>query len=90
MAERDDAAETPLTVEESLEELEQLVVRLEHGEGDLEAALADFERGVGLVRSCTEMLSKMELRVQELVVTEDGEIVTNPFDEGDGGEDRDE
>ncbi len=90
MAERDDAAETPLTVEESLEELEQLVGRLEHGEGDLEAALADFERGVGLVRSCTEMLSKMELRVQELVVTEDGEIVTNLFDEGDGGEDRNE
>jgi exodeoxyribonuclease VII small subunit len=90
MAERDDAAETPLTVEESLEELEQLVGRLEHGDGGLEAALADFERGVGLVRSCTEMLSQMELRVQELVVTEDGEIVTNLFDEGDGGEDRDE
>ena len=32
----------------------------------------------------------MELRVQQLVVTEDGEIVSGPFGEDDGGEDDDE
>ncbi len=83
----EDERDAPSTVEGALEELERLVGRLEQGEGNLDEALDDFERGVGLVRSCTEMLGKMELRVQELVVTEDGEIVSGPFGEGDGGED---
>ena len=74
--------DAPPTVEAALEELERLVGRLEHGEADLEDALDDFERGVHLVRACTEMLTKMELRVQQLVVTEDGEIVTEPFGGG--------
>ena len=74
------------TVETALAELERLVGRLEHGEGGLEEALDDFEQGVHLVRACTDMLTKMELRVQQLVGTEDGEIVTEPFGD-DAGED---
>jgi exodeoxyribonuclease VII small subunit len=73
------------TVEEALGELETLVGRLEEGEGDLEQALSDFERGVHLVRACSDLLTKMELRVQQLVVTEEGEIVASPFD-SDGAE----
>ena len=65
--------------EAALAELEAIVQRLEHGEMTLEAALDDFERGIGLVRQCTNTLSSMELRVQRLVVTEDGEILTEPF-----------
>jgi exodeoxyribonuclease VII small subunit len=76
------------TVEEALAELEALVRRLEEGEGDLEQALSDFERGVHLVRSCGELLTTMELRVQQLVVTEDGEILAGPF--GADGSEEDE
>ncbi len=65
--------------EAALAELEAIVQRLEHGEMTLEAALDDFERGVRLVRHCTKTLNSMELRVQQLVVTEDGEILTEPF-----------
>lgn len=85
MGKSEPASDAP-TVEMALEELERLVGRLEHGEGDLEQALGDFERGVHLVRACADMLTKMELRVQQLVVTEDGEIVTEPFGD-DAGED---
>ncbi len=87
MAKSTKSDETAPTVEEALGELETLVGRLEEGEGDLEQALSDFERGVHLVRACSDLLTKMELRVQQLVVTEDGEIVAGPFGADDAGED---
>ena len=52
--------------EAALAELETLVERLEHGDQPLEQALADFERGVHLARSCQDALARAELRVREL------------------------
>ena len=69
--------------EAALAELEEIVGRLERGEITLELALEQFERGVGLVRQCTQTLNTMELRVEQLRVTEDGEILTEPFDTAD-------
>jgi exodeoxyribonuclease VII small subunit len=47
--------------EQSLEELEQLVQKMETGELSLEQSLAAYERGVGLYRQC-----QAELRVRLL------------------------
>ena len=66
--------------ETALAELEEIVGRLERGEMTLEIALDQFERGIRLVRQCTKTLNAMELRVEQLRVTEDGEILTEPFD----------
>ena len=52
--------------EQSLEELEQLVERMEHGELTLEQSLAAYERGVGLYRRCQGALEQAELRVRLL------------------------
>ncbi len=52
--------------EQSLGELEQRVVRLEHGELDLDEALRLFEEGVTLVRQCQEILDHAEARVTTL------------------------
>ncbi len=87
MAKAAKPVKTAPTVEEALGELETLVGRLEEGEGDLEQALSDFERGVHLVRACTDLLTNMEMRVQQLVVTEDGEIVAGPFGADEAEED---
>jgi exodeoxyribonuclease VII small subunit len=52
--------------EQSLDELEQLVEKMEHGEMSLEASLAAYERGVGLYRHCQTALEQAELRVRLL------------------------
>jgi len=52
--------------EQSLEELEQLVEKMEGGELSLEQSLAAYERGVGLYRQCQQALEQAELRVRLL------------------------
>lgn len=52
--------------ENSLDALEQLVEKMEHGEMSLEESLAAYERGVGLYRRCQQALEQAELRVRLL------------------------
>ncbi|KAF1716560.1 exodeoxyribonuclease VII small subunit [Pseudoxanthomonas wuyuanensis] len=52
--------------EQSLDELEKLVEKMEHGDMSLEASLAAYERGVGLYRQCQSALEQAELRVKLL------------------------
>lgn len=52
--------------EHSLDELETLVQKMEHGELSLEESLAAYERGVGLYRRCQQALEQAELRVRLL------------------------
>ena len=52
--------------EHSLDALEQLVEKMEHGEMSLEESLAAYERGVGLYRRCQQALEQAELRVRML------------------------
>jgi exodeoxyribonuclease VII small subunit len=52
--------------EASLDQLEQLVEKMEHGELSLEESLAAYERGVGLYRRCQTALEQAELRVRLL------------------------
>ena len=63
---------TTLNFEAALEELEQLVERMETGELTLEESLKAFERGVVLTRDCQKALKDAELRVQALTETEEG------------------
>lgn len=53
--------------EQSLEQLEQLVERLEQGDLPLEEALAAFERGVKLTRECQAALRAAEQKVEILL-----------------------
>jgi exodeoxyribonuclease VII small subunit len=59
---------SPVTeFEKSLDELEQLVVRMEHGELSLDDSLQSFERGIALYRNCQSALDHAKLRVSELL-----------------------
>ncbi len=53
--------------EDSLTEIEQLVVQLEQGEISLEDSLKSFERGVNLTRVCQKALQAAEQKVQILI-----------------------
>lgn len=65
--------------EEALGELEKLVRRLEQGELPLEDSLAAFERGMQLVKLLGERLTRIEQRVEVLLKTDAGTLVTRPL-----------
>jgi len=65
--------------EESLQRLESIVDRLERGDLELEDALATFEEGVKLTRSCASRLEDAERRI-ELLVREGEQWIARPFD----------
>jgi len=52
--------------EKSLDELEQLVAKMEHGEQSLDDSLKSYERGIALFRNCQTALDQAELRVKLL------------------------
>lgn len=70
--------------EVALEEVEQIVERLESGELSLEESLAAFEEGVGLVKVCYQKLSDVERRIELLVKDREGKLQLKPFGEAAG------
>ena len=65
--------EESLTFEGAFAELESVVSKLETGDLALEDSLALFERGIFLARYCEKRLDQAELKVNVLIVGEDGE-----------------
>jgi exodeoxyribonuclease VII small subunit len=57
--------------EEQLARLEAIVTRLEDESVGLEEALELFESGMALAKSCRSRLEEVELKVSELLATED-------------------
>lgn len=53
-------------LEEALEQLEDLVEKMEEGEMTLEQSLAEFQRGVELTRLCRSALKDAEQKVKVL------------------------
>ena len=52
--------------EEMVEELREIVKRIEDGEVSLEESIALYERGDELARACEELLNSAETRVTTL------------------------
>lgn len=67
--------------ETSLDELEQLVQRMEQGELSLDESLKAYERGVALYRRCQGALEQAELKVRLLADPADPDGAV-PFDAG--------
>ena len=52
--------------ESMIESLEQIIERIEGGEVGLEQSIAEYEKGMALIKRCREVLKKAEQRVEEL------------------------
>lgn len=75
-----------LTFEQALEEIETITRELESGNLTLEESLRKYERGVGLLRRCYDLLREAETRVEMLMgVDEKGNPITAPFPFGSEG-----
>lgn len=68
--------------EAALSELEKLVEKMESGEQSLEEALAAFQRGIELTRTCQQGLKEAEQRVDKLLA-ENGEVRIEPHSDDD-------
>jgi exodeoxyribonuclease VII small subunit len=76
-----DTAEQPASFEQAVKELEQIIRRLEDGDTTLEESLAQYEKGVALLKQCYGQLRVAEQRIQALTgETPDGQPVTQRFD----------
>ena len=80
-------ADATVSFEQSLEELEQIVGRLEGGQLGLADSLAAYELGVKRLKGCYQMLTAAERRI-ELVqgVDAEGQVSSTPFDDEDGAD----
>lgn len=74
MSRKSPAAGLPVSFEEAIAELKQLVSRMETGELPLDASVAAFQRGADLVKFCSGQLDRIENQVKVL----EGEILV-PF-----------
>ena len=59
-----------LKFEEALKELEQTVHEMERGDLGLDELLADFEKGIGLLRVCEKKLAEAEGKIAVLTQAE--------------------
>ncbi len=69
-----------LTYEEAFEKLEQTVAALQDGRLSLEQAMEQYEAGMKLAQHCNGLLQQAELRVQQLRITDEGDLHIEPLD----------
>ena len=64
--------------EEALKQLEEITARIERGEIGLEESITQYEKGMGLVKKCRDILNKAELKIQQLQERPDGSLEAKP------------
>ncbi|HRD02865.1 MAG TPA: exodeoxyribonuclease VII small subunit [Candidatus Saccharicenans sp.] len=69
-----------MNFEKALNELEQIVNKLEKGGLSLNESLALFEKGIKLARFLRSELDKAEKKVEILIKNEKGELRTQEFE----------
>ena len=70
-----------LSCEEALAELEGIVRELESGQGNLENAISQYERGTALRQHCMDKLQAARMKVEKIMQQPDGSLRTQPLDE---------
>ena len=60
------AAKQPASFEAALQELERIVQAMENGGAPLEESLANYERGMALLKQCQEALTGAEQKIRIL------------------------
>ncbi|WP_053368926.1 exodeoxyribonuclease VII small subunit [Bacillus sp. FJAT-27245] len=65
------AEEKQLTFEQAMDQLEQIVERLEEGDVPLEEAISFYKKGMELSKLCHDKLKNVEEQLAQ-IITEDG------------------
>ena len=70
---------TKLSFEEALEQLEEIVSKLEDGSINLEESIEEYTRGVHLKNHCETKLKEATLKVEQIIIDKDGKFSTKEF-----------
>ena len=65
---------TKLSFEEALEQLEEIVNKLEDGSINLEESITEYTRGVHLKNHCEAKLKEATLKVEQIIIDKDGKF----------------
>lgn len=66
------STDKPLSFEQAIDKLEDIVEQIESGEVGLEDALKQYEQGQALIKRCRGILDQAEQRIVELTQDADG------------------
>ena len=70
---------TKLSFEEALDQLENIVSKLEDGSINLEDSIEEYTRGVHLKNHCETKLKEATLKVEQITIDKDGKFSTKEF-----------
>jgi len=70
---------TKLSFEEALEQLEDIVSKLEDGSIDLEQSIVEYTKGVHLKNHCENKLREATLKVEQITIDKDGKFSAKEF-----------
>lgn len=70
-----------ISIEDAMEELQDIVDGLESGQDSLDDSLSRYERGMHLLRECHQQLDSAAQRIEIVTgIESDGGVMTQPFD----------
>ncbi len=70
-----------MSFEQALNELEQIVAKLEGGKAPLAESISIYERGEALKNHCETLLKTAEARIEKITLSRDGKATgTEPLD----------
>jgi exodeoxyribonuclease VII small subunit len=70
---------TKLSFEEALDQLEDIVSKLEDGSINLEESIEEYKRGVHLKNHCETKLKEATLKVEQITIDKNGKFSTKEF-----------
>lgn len=69
-----------MNFEAALEELKAIVAKLEQGQGTLDSAIGDYDRGAALKRHCDAKLREAQAKIEKISLSADGEVTSEALD----------
>ncbi len=80
MAKRKTEENDDVSLEAAMSELAEIVARMESGQATLDESLAQFERGMQLLRACHQKLDAASQKIEVLTRMSSDAVETAPFD----------
>ena len=68
-----------LSFEQALEQLEQIVSKLEDGSAQLEESIDEYTKGIQLKKHCEAKLKEATMKVEQISIDKDGTISKKDF-----------
>jgi len=69
-----------MSFEEALDELKAIVGKLEQGQGTLDSAIGDYDRGAALKRHCDAKLREAQAKIEKISLSAGGGVSSEALD----------